>query len=85
MARELVNRIQNIRKEGLDVTDRISVILQSGEWDNAVGRHRDYICSETLCVSLTLVPANDAALANAQTIEIVDGKPTKIVVRKAEQ
>ena len=56
IARELVNRIQNIRKEQFDVTDRIVVTLQGGEWDAAVKRHMDYICAETLCTSLTLVP-----------------------------
>ena len=79
IARELVNRIQNIRKEGFDVTDRIVVELQRGEWDNAVERHRDYICSETLCTSLTLVPE----VKDGQQVEIIDGKPTAIAIRKA--
>jgi len=79
IARELVNRIQNIRKEGFDVTDRIVVELQSGEWNNAVNAHRDYICSETLCTSLTLVPE----VKDGQQVEIIDGKPTAIAIRKA--
>ncbi len=79
IARELVNRIQNIRKEGFDVTDRIVVELQSGEWDAAVEHHRDYICTETLCTSLTLVPE----VQDGQQIEIIDGKPTAIAIRKA--
>ena len=79
IARELVNRIQNIRKEGFDVTDRIVIELQSGEWDNAVVAYRDYICAETLCTSLTLV----AEILNGLTIEIIDGHPTSIAIRKA--
>ena len=81
IARELVNRIQNIRKEGFDVTDRIAVSLESGEWDAAVKEYESYICSETLAVELTIVPSiqDDAA----QTVEIVDGKPAKIIVKKA--
>ena len=79
VARELVNRIQNIRKEGFEVTDRIVVELQSGEWDSAVERHRDYICTETLCTSLTLVPE----VAGGQQVEIVDGKTAAIAIRKA--
>ena len=79
VARELVNRIQNIRKEGFEVTDRIVVELQSGEWDSAVERHRDYICTETLCTSLTLVPK----VAGGQQVEIVDGKTAAIAIRKA--
>ena len=81
IARELVNRIQNIRKEGFEVTDRIVVDLVSGEWDGAVRRHIDYICSETLTDRLMLVPA--LADARKQTIEIIDGKPVDILIVKA--
>ncbi|MBP5326971.1 MAG: isoleucine--tRNA ligase [Bacteroidales bacterium] len=80
IARELVNRIQNIRKEGYDVTDRIKVTLESGAWDNAVRNHMDYICSETLTTSLDIVAAIDDA--SAQTIEIIEGSNAKIVVAK---
>ena len=79
IARELVNRIQNIRKEGFEVTDRIVVELQSGEWDAAVNAHRDYICTETLCTSLSLVPE----VKDGQQIELVEGKAAVIAVRKA--
>ena len=78
IARELVNRIQNIRKEGFDVTDRIVIELQSGSWDDAVNRYMDYICSETLCTSLTLLPE----VADGIEIEILDGQPTRIRVEK---
>ena len=80
IARELVNRIQNIRKEGFDVTDRITIDLQSGEWDEAVKRHMDYICAETLCTRLTLLPA----VENGTTIEIIEGIPAAIAVSKSE-
>ncbi|MGX8713598.1 MAG: DUF5915 domain-containing protein, partial [bacterium] len=79
IARELVNRIQNIRKEQFDVTDRIVVELQSGEWDSAINAHRDYICAETLCTSLTLVPE----VKDGQPVEIVDGTPASIAIHKA--
>jgi len=80
IARELVNRIQNIRKEGFDVTDRIVVTLQNGEWDAAVEAYRDYICTETLCTSLTLLPE----VADGTEIEILDGQPTRIKIAKAQ-
>ena len=80
IARELVNRIQNIRKEGFDVTDRITVDLQSGEWDEAVKRHMDYICTETLCTRLQLLPT----VENGTTIEIIDGVNTSIAVYKSK-
>ena len=79
IARELVNRIQNIRKEGFEVTDRIVVELQSGEWDNAINAHRDYICTETLCTSLTLVPE----VQDGTAIELLDGQNTVISIKKA--
>ena len=79
IAREIVNRIQNIRKEGFEVTDRITVELQSGEWDAAVERHRDYICAETLCTSFRLVPT----VADGTEIEITDGKSAAIHIAKA--
>ena len=78
IARELVNRIQNIRKESFAVTDRILVTIQSGEWDSAIERHKDYICSETLCTSLTIVPVVD----NPVQIEIIDNKTTDIHIEK---
>jgi len=76
-----VNRIQNIRKEGFEVTDRIKVDLLHGEWDEAVHTHKDYICNEILCTELNLVDA--IADAAQQTIEIIDGKPTSISIIKA--
>ncbi len=79
IARELVNRIQNIRKEQFDVTDRIVVTLQGGEWDAAVKRHMDYICAETLCTSLTLVPEVSGGIP----IELLDGQNTVISITKA--
>ena len=80
IAREIVNRIQNIRKEAFDVTDRITVTLESGVWDDAVQSHRLYICSETLAEQFSLAPSiNDPA---AQTIEIVEGTPAKILIRR---
>ena len=80
IARELVNRIQNIRKEGFDVTDRITIDLQSGEWDSAVQNHMDYICTETLCTRLQLLPE----VAGDSTIEIIEGIPAHIVVNKSK-
>ena len=81
LAREIVNRIQGIRKEGFDVTDRIRVSLLHGEWDEAVETHREYICNEILCTELTLVDSiSDPA---QQTIEVIEGQPTQVLVVKA--
>lgn len=50
IARELVNRIQNIRKDsGFDVTDKIRVVIERrAEIEGAVAEFADYIASQTL-------------------------------------
>ncbi|NNK69253.1 MAG: isoleucine--tRNA ligase, partial [Flavobacteriaceae bacterium] len=57
IARELVNRIQNLRKDsGFEVTDRIDVVLQSDEKiNNAVKTNLDYIKTETLTEELEIM------------------------------
>lgn len=54
IARELVNRIQNLRKEsGFEVTDKIDIkILKDGLVENAVSNNEDYIKTETLTAEL---------------------------------
>ncbi|MFW7378241.1 MAG: isoleucine--tRNA ligase [Oligoflexus sp.] len=56
LAREIVNRIQNFRKDsGLQVTDRIALqIAAAGQLEAAVKNHGDYIAAETLAESLEL-------------------------------
>ena len=55
-ARELVKRIQNLRKEkGFEITDRIKIELSHAEpTDKAVAEFRDYICGQVLANALTL-------------------------------
>jgi len=54
IARELVNRIQNLRKEsGFEVTDKIDIkILKDGLVENAVSSNEEYIKTETLTAEL---------------------------------
>jgi len=56
IAREFVNRIQNIRKEaGFDVTDKITVRIEDIDFvREAVTRHSSYIGSQTLATSVSL-------------------------------
>jgi isoleucyl-tRNA synthetase len=59
IARDIVNRVQNIRKDlGLEVQDRIVIRAQEGEplVNGALSRHRDYICLETQAVRLEVLP-----------------------------
>jgi isoleucyl-tRNA synthetase len=57
IAREVVNRIQNFRKEaGFDVTDKINISLETSPLLNdAIQNNKNYICSETLADDLSFV------------------------------
>ena len=57
VARELVNRIQNIRKSsGFEITDKIAVALSKNpNTDDAVNEYNTYICNQVLADSLELV------------------------------
>jgi isoleucyl-tRNA synthetase len=63
VAREIVKRIQALRKEsGFEITDRIVVTLESNETsDAAVEDFRDYICGQVLADDLVIVPAIEGA------------------------
>lgn len=56
IARELVNRIQNLRKDsGLEVTDRISLEVQKADGlEEAIQQNHSYITTETLTTELQL-------------------------------
>ena len=57
IARELINRIQNARKDsGLDVTDRIKLtVLKSEDLEESINKNKEYIMSETLTDELVFV------------------------------
>ena len=62
MAREMINRVQNIRKEsGFEITDRIQItIAPQAELDAAVGAFGEYIKAQVLADSIEIAP-NDGA------------------------
>ena len=78
-ARELVNRIQKIRKDnGYELTDRILVrVTENDELKNSIARFNSYICAEILADELELVPE----LANGTEIEVND-IPLRVFVSK---
>lgn len=84
-ARELVNRIQNLRKDsGFEVTDRISVtveakedVVRSLEGEN---NFSDYVCAQTLANSLVI--AQPSEMEGAEEVEWEDGKTLKIKVER---
>jgi len=81
LARELVNRIQNIRKDkDFKVTDKIVITVEKNEaMENAITNNFSYICGETLANSLEVV--ND--LKNEKiNIDLVDGISLNIDIKK---
>ncbi|MBD0831058.1 isoleucine--tRNA ligase [Aestuariibaculum sediminum] len=79
IARELINRIQNLRKDsGFELTDRIDVILQNDEQvANAVGANMAYIKAETLANELEIIDE----LENGIDI-VFDDVNTKLFIQK---
>ena len=79
ISRELVNRIQNLRKaKEFEVTDRISVRVSDHEYiAEAVKNNLSYICAEILADSLVL----DSQLIEGDKVEI-DGHEILIAISK---
>ncbi|MEI7896397.1 MAG: isoleucine--tRNA ligase [bacterium] len=84
IAREVINRIQNLRKDkGYEVTDKIMVKFQSHtEVDEAVHRNISYICSETLAQSFDVVTEIDESAKTL--IEITDKISTFIEIKRVD-
>ncbi|MDO4216479.1 MAG: DUF5915 domain-containing protein, partial [Bacteroidales bacterium] len=57
MAREFVNRIQNLRKNsGFDITDRIHItVAHSSQLDASIESFKEYICGQVLATELNVV------------------------------
>ncbi|MCK0161388.1 isoleucine--tRNA ligase [Allomuricauda sp. F6463D] len=79
IARELVNRIQNLRKEsGFEVTDKIDIkILKDGFVENAVSSNEEYIKTETLTAELNFEEKLEEGIAIA-----FDEVNTKLFIQK---
>jgi len=82
IARELINRIQNLRKEsGFEVTDKIELTVgQHPELTAALGKFGEYICIQTLATKLNL--ADISQMKADQLVEIEPGLETLIQVKK---
>ncbi|MBL0328134.1 MAG: isoleucine--tRNA ligase [Bacteroidetes bacterium] len=82
LARELVNRIQNLRKDSnLEVTDRIDVKIQRNSAINsAINNNLDYICAEILASSLELVDTVEAT--KGSEVELDEEIKTMITITK---
>jgi isoleucyl-tRNA synthetase len=86
VARELVNRIQRLRKDaGLDITDRIALTIGGPpEIVSAASRHEDFIGGETLSVTVMVGDGSTAdAFPHVREVDI-DGTPATIGLRRSE-
>jgi isoleucyl-tRNA synthetase len=82
LAREVVRRVQNLRKEaGFNLDDRIATTYQAeGELAAAIEAWRDFIAAETLSVELRATPPADGAVVGEERI---GGQPLGLSVRRA--
>jgi isoleucyl-tRNA synthetase len=84
IARELVNRVQRLRRDsGLEVSDRIELgIRGSQEVESAANEHRDYIAGETLAVGVQIGGEGDGGSEEWRDSEL-DGHPVRIGLSRA--
>jgi isoleucyl-tRNA synthetase len=82
LARELINRIQNLRKDrDYEVTDKIRVKVEKMEYlDSAITNNLSYICAEILAESLDLVDLIEGD--NRVAVELTEEYITTISIEK---
>lgn len=82
IAREFVNRVQNLRKEsGLEVTDKINLYIGSHLLlDDAILEHKAYIASQTLALEVFIVSGEP--LVEGKEVEIDSDSVTRIKIEK---
>lgn len=81
VAREFVNRIQNVRKEsGFELTDRINIIIsENNEIRTAINEFKNYICAEILADNIDFADETSDAI----DIEVNEIKLRVSVTKKA--
>ena len=84
LARELVNRVQNLRKEsGLEVTDRIRLgVFGDGEILDVMARFSDFVARETLAVEVEVGAKTDFHGYDVDREVDLDGVPATIALAK---
>ncbi|MCU0633895.1 MAG: isoleucine--tRNA ligase [Gemmatimonadaceae bacterium] len=97
VAREVVSRVQRLRREtGLEVSDRISLAVRGGEAIEAAAReHREWIASEVLATDVRIgadegadvdamaAPEADEAPTTGSVTAPLDGEAVHLLIRKA--
>ena len=82
LARELVNRVQNLRKSsGFDITDKVNLFILSNDMiDDAIREYRDYIANQVLAASIEI---EEEAVSDAVELDFEDFK-LSVHIEKAE-
>jgi isoleucyl-tRNA synthetase len=80
IARELINRVQNLRKDsGLEVTDKIRLTVEcSAEVQQAIAQNQEYVSNEVLASEITFGSLGE----NAFVIDLVEEGDSKIELEK---
>jgi isoleucyl-tRNA synthetase len=81
LAREFINRIQNLRKDrGFEVTDKVKIQVEKNDsLTAAIKNNFTYICDETLAVQLDF---EVHTILNGSEIELIDNISTKVLIIK---
>ncbi len=82
IAREFVNRIQNLRKDsGFDVTDKINIEIQKHDsLDHALKKYENYIKAQTLAIGIQLV--DNLEIDSARPVDIEEDIQTLIHIER---
>jgi isoleucyl-tRNA synthetase len=85
LARELVNRIQRLRKDaGLDITDRISLSISGGdEVQDAAQAFEDFISAETLAKGYRVGQGEEPGRDGIMREVDLDGLSARIILTRA--
>jgi isoleucyl-tRNA synthetase len=80
IARELINRVQNLRKESdFEVTDKIALTVEcSPEIQKAIAENQAYVCNEVLATEISFNTLGDSAFI----IDLVEEGDAKIELAK---
>jgi len=81
LAREFINRIQNLRKDkAFEVTDKVNILVENNaQLSSAIQNNFAYICDETLSDKLEFIEIADN---EADEIELVDKITAKVSIKK---
>ena len=86
IAREIVNKIQNLRKDsGFEVIDKIEINIESNKiTDPAINKHQDYIKSQVLAGKINIKDSLNHSKNDSEEIEIDENLSVKVLIKKIQ-